>query len=134
MKKTVISNVKTILIIASLLLSVILSGVFLHTYLLSSSNKLDSSLKACYSYLTKEEWDSAKKHLTDFSVYWKKTRFFWAMLLDHFEIDNIDNTFTKAMEYIESKDYSSAVAELEALRQYVLHIPERESFSLENIL
>ena len=103
-------------------------------YLECSSNKLDSSLKATYSSVSKKKWDNAKEQLAGFEVNWKKTKYFWAMLLDHFEIDNIDNSFTKAREYIESNDFSSAVAELEALRQYVLHIPKRESFSIENIL
>ncbi|QNU68352.1 DUF4363 family protein [Ruminiclostridium herbifermentans] len=134
MNKTVYYNVKVIIIIVCLLLSVILSGVFLQYYLECSSIKLDTSLNDTYNSVTKEKWDSAKKQLADFEVSWKKTRYFWAMLLDHYEIDNIDNSFIKTMEYIKSEDFSSAVAELKALRQYVLHIPKRERFSLENIL
>lgn len=128
------TNVKTIIIVACLLLSVILSGVFLQYYLEHSSDKLDSSLKATYSSVSEKKWDNATAQLAAFEANWKKTKYFWAMLLDHFEIDNIDNAFTKSREYIESEEFSSAVAELEALRQYVLHIPKRESFSIENIL
>jgi hypothetical protein len=128
------TNVKTIIIVACLLSSVILSGLFLQYYLVYSADKLDSSIKVTYSSVSEKQWDNAKEQLADFEANWKKTKYFWAMLLDHFEIDNIDNSFTKSREYIESEDFSSAVAELEALRQYVLHIPKTESFSLENIL
>ncbi len=128
------TNIKTLLIVACLLLSVILSGVFLQYYLVYSSDKLDSSIKATYSYVGEKQWDNAKEQLADFEAKWKKTKYIWSMLLDHFEIDNIDNSFTKSREYIRSEDFSSAIAELEALRQYVLHIPKREGFSLDNIL
>lgn len=128
------TNIKTIIIVACLLSSVILSGVLLQYYLECSCDKLDSSLKATYSSVSEIKWDDATEQLAAFEANWKKTKYFWAILLDHFEIDNIDNSFTKTREYIKSEDYSSAIAELEALRQYVLHIPKRESFSLENIL
>jgi len=128
------SNTKVIILVACILIIIILAGSLTLYYLDLSANKLEHSVKAACISVGDNQWDSAKKQLDAFENTWKKTKFGWAILLDHFEIDNIDNSFTKSKKYVESKDYSSALAELEALRQYILHIPQKESFSLENIL
>lgn len=128
------SNTKIIILVALILLIIILSGTLTLYYLNLSANKLEYNVKdACVS-VRDNQWDAAAKQLEAFGDTWDKTKFSWAILLDHFEIDNIDNSFTKSKKYIESKDFSSALAELEALRQYILHIPQKEGFSLENIL
>lgn len=128
------SNTKTIILVACLLLIIIISGLLTLHYLDLTANKLEYGVKAACISVSDKQWDSAKKQLETFEYTWEKTKFGWAILLDHFEIDNIDNSITKSRKYVESKDYSLALAELEALRQYILHIPKKESFSLENIL
>ena len=128
------SNTKTIILVACLLIIIILAGSLTLFYLDLSANKLEYSISIACKSVNDNQWDCAKKNLDDFEIIWKKTKFGWAILLDHFEIDNIDNSFTKSKKYVECKDFSLAFAELEALRQYILHIPQKESFSLENIL
>jgi len=128
------SNTKTIILVACLLLIIIISGLFTLYYLDLTSDKLEHQVRAACVSVSDNQWDLAKKQLEAFEHTWKKTKYGWAILLDHFEIDNIDNSFTKSRKYVESNDYSLALAELEALRQYILHIPKKESFSLENIL
>ncbi|MHB8065156.1 MAG: DUF4363 family protein [Ruminiclostridium sp.] len=128
------SNTKTIILVACLLIIIILSGSLTLYYLNLSANELEHSIKAACKSVSDNQWDSAKGHLDTFEATWKKTKFGWAILLDHFEIDNIDNSFTKSEKYVESEDFSLALSELEALRQYILHIPQKEGFSLENIL
>ena len=128
------SNTKTIILVTCLVIVIILSGLLTLSYLNSTASKLEYSIKAASVAVSYKQWDTAKKHLEAFENSWGKTKFGWAILLDHYEIENIDNSFTKSGKYVESKDSSPALAELEALRQYILHIPKKESFSLENIL
>jgi len=128
------SNTKTIIFVACLLLIIIISGILTLSYLNFTANKLEYSVKAAGVSVSNNQWDSAEQQLKAFENYWEKTKIGWAILLDHFEVDNINNSFIKSRKYVESKDFSSALAELEALRQYILHIPKKEEFSLENIL
>lgn len=128
------SNTKTLILIACLLLVIIISGTLSLYYFASSSSKLEYSINVAATSVSDGQWDLAIKQLETFENIWESTKFGWAILLDHFEIDNIDNSFIKSKEYVESKDLSLALAELEALRQYILHIPQKEGFSLENIL
>ncbi len=128
------SNTKIIILVICILLIIITSGALSLHYFNKTASKLEYTVNAACEYVSANKWASAKNQLEDFEYTWEKTKFGWAILLDHFEIDNIDNSFTKSKKYIESEDFSSALAELEALRHYILHIPEKEDFTLENIL
>lgn len=128
------SNIKTTLVIISLFIVIILSGILSISYLKKSCDKLETYVKEASTSVSNKQWTNAEIQLLDFEEQWKKTKYGWAMLLDHFEIDNIDDSFTKSKKYIESQDFSSALAELETLKHYIEHIPTKESFSLENIL
>jgi hypothetical protein len=72
-------------------------------------------------------WVFAKKE-------WQKTKLLWAMLIIHREIDSIDEALIRSMKATQSKNYSEALIELNILKHYFKHIPEREKFSLVNIL
>lgn len=132
--KKMSTNTKVIILVACLFLIIIISGSLTLYYLNSSANKLERSVNTACISVGDNQWDLAKNQLDEFEYSWEKTKFCWSILIDHFEIDNIDNSFTKSKKYVESQDFSSAMAELEALRQYILHIPQKESFSLKNIL
>ncbi|PYG89782.1 uncharacterized protein DUF4363 [Ruminiclostridium sufflavum DSM 19573] len=126
-------NTKTILLVACLLLSVIIPGLLSQRYLNCSAEKLDSSLKNASGFVDNKQWNNAEEQLYLFEAEWENTKFGWTMLLDHSEIDNIDNSYAKSKKYIEIQDFSSASAELQSLRHLVLHIPQREKFSINNI-
>ncbi|WP_024831413.1 DUF4363 family protein [Ruminiclostridium josui] len=128
------NSVKTLTIVVSLVLIIIVSGVLSLCYLNRSCEKLEKTVNSAGLFIQSKQWDSAEKLLQNFASDWDKTKFGWSILLDHFEIDNIDNSYTKTKKYVESKDYSSALAELEALKEYINHIPVKESFTLKNIM
>lgn len=128
------NNAKTVSVVICLVLVIIISGVLAIFYLNRSCAKLEKSVEAAGLFIQNNQWESAEKLLNDFESNWNKAKFGWAILLDHFEIDNIDNSYTKTKKYVETRDYPSSMAELEALKQYLEHIPEKERFSLENIL
>lgn len=128
------TNIKTLLIIICLIAVIIASGSLTLYYLNVTADKLEYNVKNASESVKTSQWKIAEDQLGSFEQNWEKTKVGWAVLLDHFEIDNIDNSLSKSQKYIESRDPSLALAELEALRQYILHIPEKEGFSLENIL
>ncbi|WP_027628393.1 DUF4363 family protein [Ruminiclostridium cellobioparum] len=127
------TNTKTIILISILLIVIILSGSLTLYYLERSAGILEYSVISASKSVSDKQWTSAEKQLEEFNKNWDRTKYYWAMLVDHFEIDNIDDSFTKTKMYVESEDYSSALAELEALKYYILHIPKKESFTFENI-
>jgi len=127
------SNTKIIILVSVLLITVILSGSLTLYYLDKSAGVLELSIVSAGKSVTDKQWTSAEKQLEEFSKNWENTKYFWSMLVDHFEIDNIEDSYNKTKMYVESEDYSSSLAELETLRHYIRHIPEKEGFTLENI-
>lgn len=128
------SKVKAIILVISIILTITISGILTLVYFNKTAHDLEKDVNTASEAVKAKNWDYANTQLADFERSWNKTKFGWAILLDHFEIDNIDNTFTKSRKFVEAGDFSSALAELEALKKYILHIPQKENFSIENIL
>jgi len=127
------SNTKIIIFIVVLFIIIIFSGTFTINYLKNTAESLELTVNGAIESVTNKQWSYAQKQLEEFNNTWDSTKYYWAMLVDHFEVDNIDDCFTKTRKYVESEDYSSSLAELEALKYYIRHIPEKEGFTLKNI-
>ena len=66
---------------------------------------------------------------------WNETKNKWAALIDHEEIDNIEETMHRVEMLIgDTEEKVELLSELNKLGFYLEHIPEREEFSIENIL
>jgi hypothetical protein len=127
------SNSKTIIVVVILLIVIILSGSLALYYLGRSSGQLELLVNSASISVENKEWTSAQKQLDEFEKNWVKTRPYWSMLVDHFEIDHIEDSYEKAKKYVETQEYPSSLAELESLKHYILHIPRKEGFTMQNI-
>ncbi|MFZ5435122.1 MAG: DUF4363 family protein [Bacillota bacterium] len=81
-----------------------------------------------------EDWKLAEDRIAAAHTAWDKHRQWWAVVIDHREIDNIEMSFSKVGEYIRYQDKAMASAELTVLKRLIEHIPEKEKVSLKNIL
>jgi uncharacterized membrane-anchored protein len=120
--------------IGILLIIILVSGIFSLKILETTSRKIEIQLADVESNTKSGNWEKAESYLSSVNTNWKQTSKVWATLIDHLEIDNIDNSLSKTEKYIYAKDTSMALAEIAALKQYIRHIPDKEAFSLENIL
>jgi len=127
-------SVKTIALIAFFLAVIFIAGGYTLDMLVSTAERLDQQIASIERNTRNERWEDASKELQDFLKDWEKIEPGWALLLDHSEVDNIDSTLTRMERYIETRDISSALAEISTLRHFIRHIPEKETFSLKNIL
>jgi len=127
-------HAKIIIPIVILFLLVIGSSIFATSTLTSSSKNLERQVSQIEDSAKDGSWDKAKESLASVENDWSKTEKVWTVLLDHIEIDNIDTTISRLSMFIEAKDKSLTLGEAAALKQYVKHIPEKDSFKLKNIL
>jgi len=129
-----LANTAKIIIFLLILISVVLGFSFYAKKSLDfSSKKLQDQITSIEDSIRAGDWDKAAKQLSNIKKDWDSVRKSWAMLLDHAEIDNIDEALSKMAIFIESEELSMALAEASTLKQYVSHIPEKESFRLQNI-
>lgn len=125
---------KAITLILILIFAIIIAGIYISKGLYAASEELEINISAIEAVILARDWEKAEKLLAELKSEWAKTRNVWAMLIDHGEIDNIDMSFSKLAEYIFTKELPLAMAEASVLKQLVKHIPEKESFRLQNIL
>jgi len=128
-------HISKIIIALTLIIVCIFSwGYYCDKLLTSTSKDIDTTAASLEDFVKGEKWNEADEKLSQMHENWSKTEPKWAMLIDHFEIDNIDNSMTRMSKFIETKASDDALAELGALRQYIQHIPQKNALSLKNVL
>ncbi|MHB1393288.1 MAG: DUF4363 family protein [Clostridia bacterium] len=127
------SNLKPLIIIIALTVLIIVGGCLTLLALNSESQRLNSSLSTLEEDIENQNWDEAVKKLEKFHSKWDKTSVVWSMLIDHYEIDNIELVLSQLLSYVKTKDKNEALSKMSALRTLIKHIPAKESFNLKNI-
>lgn len=123
------------LIIIVVLTALLIAGGCLTLYALNlESQRLSDSLSILEKDIENRNWDAAAKKLEEFHGRWDKISSFWAMLIDHYEIDNIELVLSHLVSYVKNQDKNEALSEMSSLKTLIKHIPEKESFNLKNIL
>ncbi|HOR85865.1 MAG TPA: DUF4363 family protein [Bacillota bacterium] len=124
---------RPLIIIIVLALLVVTGGCLTLNALNSESQRLSSNLEELEQHIEKQNWDEASKKLQEFREKWDKVSTLWTMLIDHYEIDNIELILSKLVSYAKNHDKVEALSEMSSLKTLIKHIPDKESFSLKNI-
>ncbi len=82
----------------------------------------------------REDWESAEKHFRETVNTWQTENKYWPILINHQEMDNIEECLNSLKSHLHYKSSNEAVVELYNLIFYIKHIPEKESLNLKNIL
>lgn len=128
MKKTLITAISGYIFI-------IIFAIFIQGYLEKSSEKLVNKIDELMSLVDIDKVSESIEIRDELQQNWDKTKYKWAALIDHEEIDNIEETMHRVEMLIgDPEEKIELLSELNKLGFYLEHIPERESFSLENIL
>jgi|LSQX01.1.fsa_nt_gb DNA-directed RNA polymerase specialized sigma subunit len=126
-------TVKALSLLVALLALIIGSGIFANRVLSSNAETLEKQINEIEEHTKNEDWDSALQSLHTINKEWPETSKMWTLLLDHVEIDNIDETIKRMSKYIETQNVPLALGEIAVLKQYIKHIPEKEKFSIKNV-
>lgn len=126
-------ELRPLIIIIVLALLVVTGGCLTLNALNSESQRLSSNLEELEQHIEKQNWDEASKKLQEFREKWDKVSTLWTMLIDHYEIDNIELILSRLVSYAKNHDKVEALSEMSSLKTLIKHIPDKESFSLKNI-
>ncbi|MDI6906563.1 MAG: DUF4363 family protein [Thermoanaerobacterales bacterium] len=117
-----------------LLVVVIGFGVWTVQALRGTADELGMRIDRVQALVKQERWQEAERALDGLGGRWEKSKKWWTAFVDHQEIDNIDFSIVRIREYLWAEDEELALGEAAALKKMIEHIPEKESFTLENIL
>jgi hypothetical protein len=127
-------GMKKLLLAISILAAVIIFGILSINAYKKSSKNLSDMVSKTSDLAVAGKWSQARTMIDEVAGKWEKTGNIWSLLIDHFEMDNIEMSMEKSKKYIDARDTPLSMAELESLRFMIEHIYEKEAFSLENIL
>jgi hypothetical protein len=127
------TTIKVITLLVVLTAAIFGFGFYTKHFIDLSAKRLEDMISSLEASTASQNWEEAQKELVIIQDDWEKTKKTWAMLLDHTEIDNIDEALSKLKMYIETRESSLALAEASTLKLFIIHIPEREALNLENV-
>lgn len=128
------AGLKPLIIIIVLTVLIIVGGSLTLYALSSESQRLSDSLSDLEEDIENQNWDTASKKLEELHSKWDKTSSLWSMLIDHYEIDNIELVLSQLVSYVKTQDKNEALSQMSSLKTLIKHIPAKESFNLKNIL
>lgn len=121
------------LALTTLLLFLLGFGWGVYIFLEKSANEFLASTQEILSPLKQEEWEKSVESFAQVEKNWLKISKYWPMLINHQEMDRIEESIAKLKGYLENKDKTEAQAELHVLLHYIRHIPKKEAVNLQNI-
>ncbi len=115
-------------------LLLVLSVSFITPYSLdTSASKILAGFGELEKAINHDNWEEASAGINIAEKLWNKDKGWWAVVIDHQEIDHIDMALIRTKEYISKQDRAMASGELAVLRQMLEHIPQKEQVNLKNI-
>jgi len=108
-------------------------GIISNNYLFSSSILVIRQIKQVETAINNKQWAEAAQYLMQVQGSWKEIKPWWAMLIHHQEIDNIENSLVKLEKAVQNQDRSNSQMSSGELQHFLQHIPQREKFTIINI-
>lgn len=116
-----------------LVIAIIFVGIFTIKMLNKDAESLHTLLVEIEDNVYSDDWSMAQKIIKETKKEWDKYKKVWPMLIDHLEIDNVNTKLAELQAYISSNNKTETLSRLAALKVLIKHIPERESFIIQNI-
>lgn len=98
-----------------------------------SSKDMINDIDKLANHVVNKEWDNAISKYKAISSKWSKYENIWSIMIDHFEVDQIETSIARLKVYIEQENKSDSLAEISNLKVLIEHIPAKEAVTLKNI-
>ena len=121
-------------VICIVVIAVIVSlDVFTQKYTRSTTSDITQILADLKSDMLKEDRDKIDEKVKKLDEKWGKKHDRLAYYIEHDELEKVDTAIVSLKSYVETDDYSSAIAELDEGKFILEHIQKKYAFNLENI-
>lgn len=121
------------LLVVSVILLIIVSGVLTQRYLDQTSHQLINQLETVGRAVDEENWEKSHEAFTTFKKNWDDTSLKWALFTDHLELDNLEMKLARFKENLHSRDKNSARGDFGEALMLLKHIPDRGRLTWSNV-
>ncbi|WAM32589.1 DUF4363 family protein [Caldicellulosiruptor naganoensis] len=117
-------------IIISFIVLIVVLTVISTNIIIGATKQLESNLTRIHDY---NNYTLAKSSFRDTIREWKKYKKQLAVLIEHQEIDSIEEQIAKTKELLEQGNKDLLLSELSTLKFYVNHVKDMALLKIENI-
>ena len=125
--------IKEAIICIVIIIMIFSLDMFTQKYTEKSVSKMTRLLVDLKTEILSQNIDTAKEKINEIDDNWHNMHDKLAYYIEHDELEKVDSAIVQMNSYIETKDYSSAIAELEEGKFVLEHIQDKTSFNLQNI-
>lgn len=120
--------------IAAVLLTVVLAGSFaLFIYTGTLYTGLQENLDRLYRAVDGEDWTEARQQSGQLQKIWAKTDATWTPIMDHHQVDRLDESLTRVFKLVELRNREELLLELTLAGRMAQRVKDSEVPMLRNI-
>mgnify|MGYP004612129843 FL=1 len=124
---------KEVVICIVVIILIVFLDIFTQKYTRSTTSDITQILAALKGDMLKEDKDKIEEKVKILDEKWGKKHDRLAYYIEHDELEKVDTAIVSLKSYVETDDYSSAIAELDEGKFILEHIQKKYAFNLENI-
>ena len=124
---------KELIISIVIIISIFSLDMFTQNYTEKSVERITEQFSNLKKYISDDNAENIQNTIKNIDDDWEKIHDKLAYYIEHNELEKVDTAIITMKSYIETKDYSSAIAELDEGKFVLEHIQEKNSFNLQNI-
>ena len=124
---------KEYLICIVIIISILGLDFYTQNFTSKAVNEMTGRFNQIEEYISKNEIEQAKSEIEKVSDKWEKEQKKLAYYIEHDELEKVHTAIVKLKSYVETENFSEAMAELAEGKFVIEHIQEKNSFNLQNI-
>ena len=124
---------KEVVICIIIVIAIISLDIFTQKYTKSTTSEITQIFADLKGEMLKEDKNKIDEKVKILDEKWGKKHDKLAYYIEHDELEKVDTAIVTLKSYVETDDYSSAIAELDEGKFILEHIQKKYAFNLENI-
>ncbi len=124
---------KEVVICIIIVVTIISLDIFTQKYTQSTTSEITQIFSDLKGEILKEDKEQINSKVKKLDEEWGQKHDRLAYYIEHDELEKVDTAIVSLKSFVETDDYSSAIAELDEGKFILEHIQKKYAFNLENI-
>lgn len=122
-------------IVLSIIIIVVIFGldIFTQGYTKNSTKEMTEMMANLKATILNEDKEKIETSVKEIDEKWTNKHDRLAYYIEHDELEKVDTAIVMMKSFLETNDYSSAVAELDEGKFVLEHIKDKNSFNIQNV-
>ena len=122
-------------IVLSIIIIVVIFGldIFTQGYTKNSTKEMTEMMANLKATILNEDKEKIETFVKEIDEKWTNKHDRLAYYIEHDELEKVDTAIVMMKSFLETNDYSSAVAELDEGKFVLEHIKDKNSFNIQNV-